>query len=224
MTAHPTAHLTPLTAPEVENLVVDGTAPYPWPWDGRLDPSRLALVAVGCQRWWAERTSGAERALAALGRTASAVRHAGGLVVVVRHGRPTGGARRRSLLPRCGEVGWEFATSGVPGDAVIEAMGIDAFFGGSLDAHLRSLGRDTLVLGGLGLETAVYSTMTGANDRGYECLALIDACAPHDAAVAERALSSITMSGGIFGAVGTSAALRAALAVPGAGTEERSGT
>ena len=94
----------------------------------------------------------------------------------------------------------------------------------SLDADLRSLGRDTLVFGGLGLETAVYSTMTGANDRGYECLALIDACAPHDPAVAERALSSITMSGGIFGAVGTSAALCAALAVPGAGTEERSGT
>jgi nicotinamidase-related amidase len=67
------------------------------------------------------------------------------------------------------------------------------------------------VLGGLGLETAVYSTMTGANDRGYECLALIDASAPHDAQVAERALCSITMSGGIFGAVGTSTALCAAL-------------
>lgn len=198
--------------------MVDGTAPYPWPWDGRLEPSRLALVAVGCQRWWAERTSGAERALAALGRTASAVRDAGGLVVAVRHGRPTGGARRRSLLPRCGEARWEFATPGVRGDVVVEAMGVDAFFGGSLDTHLRSLGRDTLVLGGLGLETAVYSTMTGANDRGYECLALVDACAPHDPAVAERALSSITMSGGIFGAVGTSAALCAALAVSGAGT------
>jgi len=221
VTAHPTAHL---AAPDVGNLVVEGTAPYSWPWDGRLDASRLALVAVGCQRWWAERTSGVERALAALGRAASAVRHAGGLVVAVRHGRPTGGTRRRSPLPRCGEVGWEFAASGVRGDVVVEAMGVDAFFGGSLDVHLRSLGRDTLVLGGLGLETAVYSTMTGANDRGYECLALIDACAPHDPAVAERALSSITMSGGIFGAVGTSAALCAALAVPGAGAEERSGT
>ncbi|HEY2666266.1 MAG TPA: isochorismatase family cysteine hydrolase [Actinomycetota bacterium] len=218
MTAHPavdpTAHP---AAPVVEDLVVEGTAPYPWPWDGRLEPSRLALVAVGCQRWWAERTSGAERALTALGRTAVAVRQAGGLVVAVRHGRPTGGARGRNLLPRCGEVGWELVSPGVRGDVVVEAVGVDAFFGGSLDAHLRSLGRDTLVLGGLGLETAVYSTMTGANDRGYECLALIDACAPHDPAVAERALSSITMSGGIFGAVGTSAALCAALAVPGAG-------
>ena len=191
--------------------MVDGTAPYPWPWDGRLDPSRLALVAVGCQRWWADRTSGVERTLATLGSTASAVREAGGLVVAVRHGRPTGAARRRSLLPRPGEVGWEPVTPWARGDLVVHALGVDAFFGGSLDDDLRSLGRDTLVLGGLGLETAVYSTMTGGNDRGYECLALIDASAPHDAQVAERALCSITMSGGIFGAVGTSTDLCAAL-------------
>ena len=195
----------------MEGFAVEGTAPYPWPWDGRLDPSRLALVAVGCQRWLADRTSGVEGALAALARTASAVRDVGGLVVVVRHGRPTGAARRRSLLPRPGEVGWEPVTSCVRGDLVVHALGVDAFFGGSLDADLRSLDRDTLVLGGLGLETAVYSTMTGANDRGYECLALIDASAPHDAHVAERALHSITMSGGIFGAVGMSTVLCAAL-------------
>lgn len=190
---------------------VEGTAPYPWPWDGQLDPSRLALVAVGCQRWWADRTTGAEAALAALEQTATAVREAGGLVVTVRHGRPSGPARRRSLLPRQGEVGWEPVTPWVRGDVVVDATGVDAFFGSSLDADLRSLDRDTLVLGGLGLESAVYSTMTAGNDRGYECLALVDASAPHDAAVGERALSSITMSGGIFGAIGTSRALRTAL-------------
>jgi nicotinamidase-related amidase len=201
-----------MEAGEVEDLVVDGTAPYPWPWDGRLEPSRLALVAVGCQRWWADRTLVADRALAALERTASAVRDAGGLVVAVRHSRPAGAARRRGMLPRPGERDWQFVASGVGGDVVIDAMGIDAFFGSSLDADLRSLGRDTLVLGGLGLETAIYSTMTGGNDRGYECLALIDASAPHDPAVAARALASIKMSGGIFGAVGTSTSLCAALA------------
>jgi nicotinamidase-related amidase len=195
----------------VEALVVDGTAPYAWPWDGRLDPCRLALVAVGCQRWWADRTTGHEAALVALEQTAAAVREAGGLVVVVRHGRPTGPARRRSLLPRPGEVGWENVTPWVRGDVFVHATGVDGFFGSSLDADLRSLDRDTLVLGGLGLETAVYSTMTSGNDRGYECLALVDASAPHDPAVGARALSSITMSGGIFGAVGTSSALRAAL-------------
>lgn len=191
--------------------MVEGTRPYPWPWDGRLDPSRLALVAVGCQRWWADRTTGVDQALLALDRTAWAVREAGGLVVAVRHGRPTGPARRRSLLPRPGEVAWEPMTPRVRGDVIVDAAGIDAFFGSSLDADLRSQDRDTIVIGGLGLETAVYSTMTGANDRGYECLALSDASAPHDPEVAERAICSITMSGGIFGAVGTSAALCAAL-------------
>lgn len=195
----------------MEGLVVQGTQPYPWPFHGRLDPSRLALVTVGCQRWWADRTTGTEAALAALERAAAAVRHAGGLVVAVRHGRPSGPARHRIPLPRPGEVGWEPLSLRVRGDVLVDATGVDGFFGSSLDADLRSLDRDTLVIGGLGLESAVYSTMTGANDRGYECLTLTDASAPHDAAVAERALCSITMSGGIFGAIGTTSALCSAL-------------
>ena len=61
------------------------------------------------------------------------------------------------------------------------------------------------------METAVYSTLGAANDRGYECLALADASAFHDAGVGPRALASITMSGGIFAAVGTTSALCDAL-------------
>lgn len=190
---------------------VAGTNPYPWPYHGCLDPSRLALVAVGCQRWWADRTSGTDGALNALERAAAAVRASGGLVVVIRHGRPSGPGRRRTLLPRPGEIAWDLAVPVVRGDIVVDAYGIDAFFASSLDADLRSLDRDLLAIGGLGLESAVYSTMAAANDRGYECLGLIDASAMHDPAVGERATSSITMSGGIFGAVGTASALVAAL-------------
>ena len=192
--------------------MVEGTEPYPWPYDGRLDPGRLALDVVGCQRWWADRTRAPAEALVAIERTAAAMRAAGGLVVLVRHGRPSGAARRRSLLPRLGEVGWELIPRLVPDCLTVDATGVDPFFGSSLDADLRSLGRDTLAVAGLGLETTVYATMTAANDRGYECLALSDASAYHEPLVGERALRSITMSGGIFGAVGTSVALCRALA------------
>jgi nicotinamidase-related amidase len=197
----------------MSNRLVAGTAPYPWPWDGALSPARLALVVVGCQRWWAERTPGSAVALAAVERAAAAVRDVGGLVVLVRHGRPSGPGRRATLLPRPGEVGWELVVTPARGDVVVEATGIDAFYASSLDADLRSLDRDLLAMAGLGLETAVYSTMAVANDRGYECLVLSDASAAHEPAVGERALCSITMSGGIFGAVGTATALCEAVAL-----------
>lgn len=166
------------------------TTPYPWPYDDELDPRRLALVVVGAQGWWAARTSGPAAALDALERTAKVVRDAGGSVVIVRRAGPD-----------------EPVFDAAPGDLVVECTGMSGFSGGPLDQRLRALGCDHLAVGGLGLETAVYSTLGAANDRGYECLALADGSAAHDPTVAERALSSITMSGGIFGAVGTTSDL-----------------
>jgi nicotinamidase-related amidase len=49
--------------------------------------------------------------------------------------------------------------------------------------------------------------MRSANDRGYECLLVIDACAAYDLALIAPSVSMIEMSGGIFGAVGTAAAV-----------------
>jgi isochorismate hydrolase len=146
------------------------------------------VVGGGAQAWWTACTVDAEETLSALDRAAKVVRDAGGVVAVVRHEAD----RRGDLVFGPG-----------PDDVVVDAGGMSAFFAGPLDLRLRELGRDRLAVGGLGVETAVYSTLGAANDRGYECLALADAAAPHDPAVAERALASVIMSGGIFGAVGT---------------------
>jgi nicotinamidase-related amidase len=91
------------------------------------------------------------------------------------------------------------------------AHGLNGFFGSPLDATLRRLGIDRLVLTGFGAEATLDTTLRGANDRGYECLVLTDAYAPFDHDTAKHALSSVTMSGGIFGAIGTSADLLSAL-------------
>jgi nicotinamidase-related amidase len=69
-------------------------------------------------------------------------------------------------------------------------------------------------MAGYGAEATVDSTLRSANDRGYECLVLTDAVAPFHDALGARALASVTMSGGIFGAIGTSADLLGALATP----------
>ncbi len=86
----------------------------------------------------------------------------------------------------------------------LESPGWDAFYSTALDLQLRTAGRDLLLLAGAWLEVGVHSTMRSANDRGYECLLVLDACISGSELTAAAARSSIEMSGGIFGAVGTS--------------------
>jgi nicotinamidase-related amidase len=68
-----------------------------------------------------------------------------------------------------------------------------------------------VVLAGLASELTVDSTVRTLNDRGHECLVLTDACAPVDRGLGRHAHASLTMSGGIFGALGTTTDLLAAL-------------
>jgi nicotinamidase-related amidase len=93
----------------------------------------------------------------------------------------------------------------------VHAGGIDAFYGSDLDLILRTAGIVRLLLAGCDLETSVHSTMRDANDRGYECLLVVDACAAVDQGLVAAAVSMIEMSGGIFGAVGRAADVIAAL-------------
>lgn len=184
--------------------------PYPWPYDGMLDPRRLALVIAGAQPAWARRSADVASVAAVIAQVADAVRAKGGTVVHIRH---TGVRPSQSGLPPAhADEGWFLNTDPAALDIVVDAAGVNGFYGGPLDHELRSLGIDTLVLCGFGAEAAVSSTLRSANDRGYECLTLTDAAAPFEAALGRHDLQSITMSGGIFGAVATSGAFLAALA------------
>lgn len=183
--------------------------PYLWPYDGTLDPRRLALVIAGAQPAWARRCTDTTEVSAVIGAVAGAVRAAGGAVVHVRH---SGFRRTPSGLPPVpSDEDWGVSTEPMPGDLVVDAAGIDGFYDGALDRELRSRQIDTLVLCGFGAEAAVSSTLRSANDRGYECLTLTDGAAPFDAELGRHDLNSITMSGGIFGAIASSEALVEAL-------------
>lgn len=183
--------------------------PYAWPYDGDLDPRRLALVIAGAQPAWASRSVDAPAVAEVIGAVAAVVRSAGGAVVHVRH---TGFGRSPSGLPPVrGADDWALNAEPAPGDLVVDASGVDGFYDGALDRELRSRGIDTLVLCGYGAEAAVSSTLRSANDRGYECLTLTDASAPFDADLGRHDLHSVTMSGGIFGAIASSEALLEAI-------------
>ncbi|MCU1676887.1 MAG: cysteine hydrolase [Frankiales bacterium] len=163
---------------------VHGSLPYPWPYDGDVSAQRFALLLM-------QQPTGSTRAhVDALRFLAADVGRAGGLVIAVAH-------RDAPVL--------------VHGDVTVRPPGRDAFYATGLDDVLRQAGRDRLVLAGWHLEIEVHSTLRSANDRGYECLTLTDACLPADPALAAASSSMIQMSGGIFGAVGTSHALVAAL-------------
>ncbi|HEX2698603.1 MAG TPA: isochorismatase family cysteine hydrolase [Acidimicrobiales bacterium] len=189
---------------------LDATTPYPWPYDGCLDPERLALVIAGAQTAWQQASWGAAAALARITEVAYALREAGILVVHLQHER-VAGARPTRFPPAARTTDGDLVMVPGPGDLVVRATGIDGFHGGPLNDELRRRRIDHLVLAGFGAEVCVDSTLRSANDRGYECLTLIDAVAPFSADLGRHALSSITMSGGIFGAIGPSASLLSAL-------------
>lgn len=178
---------------------VAATTPYPWPWNGDLDPAGTAVLVVGPEPGGPEASA---PEAAAMSTVVAATRTAGGTVIRVITVPPA-----RLAVPAAAHPEEPFADA----DVVIDAAGLDGFYGSSLEPILRSRRIERLLLAGVGLETAVHSTMRSANDRGFECLLVVDACVPLDPDLVAPSVSMIEMSGGIFGAVGTSAAVAEAL-------------
>lgn len=197
------------------SVTVAGSTPYPWPFDGRLYVSNTALLVVEpCDVAavpGADTVSpGVDSLVAELSTTMCQL---GGVVLSLRTAPHRSGpdlrvgGRKWSVPHDCHTAGLEPA----PCVRRIQAHGFDGFSEGLLDRTLRDLGIRNLILCGIGLETAIHSTMRSANDRGYECLVVGDACEPVDPALVPNALSMIEMSGGIFGAVGSGASVLEAL-------------
>jgi nicotinamidase-related amidase len=181
-----------------------------------LDGDRVALLCVAVQPSFATTTVGADVATMTISLAARALQRAGARVVAVTVGASAGG-RRAPVAPVEPEAPEPLIAASA--DALVSAAGLDGFYASPLEPLLRSWGCDRLVLCGLGAETAVDGTLRSANDRGFECLTLTDAVAPHDPALAARAHHSVTMSGGIFGAIGTTADLLTAMGLGVAGSE-----
>lgn len=194
-------------------MAIAAANPYPWPFDDDLSGARLALLITGAQRHFVDASPTAPQAAQAIAALALAVHEAGGLVVALRHGRRDAA---RPAVPDRGTVAWD--TAGVPDgvDLVVDCRGFDGCYGSTLQHELRAAGRDHVLLGGYASEITVDSTVRRLNDSGLECLVVTDACAPLDAHTGARAHASLTMSGGIFGALATTADVVAALAAPAA--------
>ncbi len=156
--------------PSVRGLVAD-TTPYPWPYDAALSRPRIALIVLGWNdEWWAHCHEPGRR-----GRGRSSVSPPRSTTVITvdqlarrpSTDRPT---RRRPM---------DRAPTSPARDRRRRPASTDSSAGRSTRFCARQR-CDLLLLVGLGLEATVHSTMRSANDRGYECLLVVDACAPLD--------------------------------------------
>jgi nicotinamidase-related amidase len=98
------------------------------------------------------------------------------------------------------------------GEPVIDKPGKGAFFATDLHAILRNRGVAQLIVTGVTTEVCVNTTVREANDRGYDCFVPADCVGSYFPEFQEMGLRMIKAQGGIFGWVGNSDSLIAAVA------------
>ena len=182
--------------------------------DVRLERRGTALVLIEFQREWlsdtgklnglvedrtqlAEALEGASRALNAARRAGLAVLHAG---LRFEAGHPElgkGGSGLRGAIPRVGTfigAAADFVPPFVPkpGELVVSGRtGASAFAGSNLDALLRNLRIETVLLAGFALHVCVESTMRQAHDLSYRAVLIEDACATFTGAQRDHVLYDV---------------------------------
>ncbi len=107
-----------------------------------------------------------------------------------------------------GEPGHDIVAALYPaaGEPVIDKPGKGAFYQTDLESMLKNRGIETLLVCGVTTEVCVNTTVREANDRGYRCVVVADACASYFPEFHDMGLKMIKAQGGIFGWVSDSVA------------------
>jgi nicotinamidase-related amidase len=193
--------------------------PYSFPFDGYWSSADTALLLLGFQQGTISALSATSAFAAALDLLAVA-RDFGLFVAASRRvALPEGDdvARRRhamgDVVPAEGSDDWAFPPQLVLPHTglVIDHPGDNAFYKTPLEKELRARGVRNLLIAGLPTEGLVHATQRTANDMGFECLAVTDACQGTSEMRHAAQLRITTFGNGLFGTVASAAAVKAAL-------------
>jgi nicotinamidase-related amidase len=200
--------------------------PYAWPFDGRWSAADSALLILGFQSGMIAALE-AQKELVVAAKLVAAAHAAGLLVVASRRGRAGTlsqvAARRAAMGNDMGDPvfpphtpDWQLADAlGLTGDApIFDHPGDNAFYSTGLEASLRQRGIRNLVLAGLPTEGLLHATQRAANDMGFECIAISDACKGTTEARHAGQLRITAFGNGLFGTVATADQIISALNAP----------
>jgi nicotinamidase-related amidase len=111
-----------------------------------------------------------------------------------------------------GEPGHDIIESLYPqaGEPIIDKPGKGSFYATDLECILKAQQIEILLVCGVTTEVCVHTTVREANDRGYYCIVVSDACASYFDDFHKTALSMVIAQGGIFGSVTDSATIASA--------------
>jgi nicotinamidase-related amidase len=179
------------TAAIFQQTPVAGTsAPIP-----RIDPLRSALLVMDYQPAWIQTLTDTDVLLSRAAQAIATARDAGMQVAYCRVGFtpadyaavPAGNVIFSQLASTPGALDEDSPAMAVdarvapePGDKVVRKTRVGAFARTDLDAWLRALAIDTLILAGISTSGVVLSTVCDAADRDYRLVVLADACADRD--------------------------------------------
>jgi ureidoacrylate peracid hydrolase len=100
-----------------------------------------------------------------------------------------------SAVCRAGDYGAEFVgPTPLPGELVIGKIRYSGFFGTTLNAGLKALGVDTLLVCGLTTECCIDSTVRDAFHLDYHVFVVTDACAAYDPQIHEASLVNLELN------------------------------
>jgi nicotinamidase-related amidase len=211
--------------------------PFDYPYDGRLDPARAALLVIDLQidflaadGYFARKGYDPAPLRAILPTVAAlveAAREAGFLIVHTRQGY------RSDMADMTDYERWRRRRSGLDGttvmlrdspgfqivpeiavaasDVVVDKTANGAFTHTDLDHVLQARDISHLLFAGCTTDVCVHSTLREAVDRNFQCLLIEDACASADRYAHEAAIHMVTVEDGVFGVGAAAAAVLAAL-------------
>lgn len=121
-----------------------------------------------------------------------------------------------------GEYGHDIITELAPTDhePIIDKPGKGAFYQTDLQLILASHKISTLLVCGVTTEVCVHTTVREANDRGFRCVVLAEACGSYFPEFHRVGLEMIAAQGGIFGWVASVASLPKPATAPTASASE----